>query len=265
MALVLLEERLVPESKGLTEAEWLSGSGPRALLGHLGDRASERKLRLFDVACCRRISHLLRKGRGWAAVELAERLADGQASTAEAEALGASLAPDISARYPPDWASVAALNCLSLHPLGPAPELTALSVGMEAFGGQIPSMHQFLQDLLPRLFTLGGRASGERGGLRAGWDAFWAEQARQCDLVRDIFGNPFRPVSADPSWRTWNDGCVAKIAQGIYDERRFTDLPVLADALLDAGCDDENVLAHCRSAGEHVRGCWVVDAVLGKN
>src|SRR5262245_29966110 len=116
MALVLLEERPVPESKGLTEAEWLSGSGPRALLGHLGDRASERKLRLFAVACCRRISHLLREERARAAVELAERLADGQASADEAEAVRASISGELSSdlSFPPNtFPSFAVFACLA--------------------------------------------------------------------------------------------------------------------------------------------------------
>jgi hypothetical protein len=80
----------------------------------------------------------------------------------------------------------------------------------------------------------------------------------------DLFGNPFRPVSVAPLWLAWNDGTVVKIAQAIYDERAFDRLPILADALEDAGCTDRAILAHCRQPGEHVRGCWVVDLILGK-
>lgn len=83
--------------------------------------------------------------------------------------------------------------------------------------------------------------------------------------VRDIFGNPFRlPPTLSPAWLQWNDGTVGRIAQAIYDEGRFEDLPILADALEDAGCDNADILAHCRQPGEHVRGCWVVDVLLGK-
>jgi hypothetical protein len=81
-------------------------------------------------------------------------------------------------------------------------------------------------------------------------------------LLRDIFGNPFRPVSFDPAWRMGN---VLSLAQAIYDERAFERLPILADALEDAGCTNADVLGHCRGGGEHVRGCWVVDLVLGKS
>jgi hypothetical protein len=88
------------------------------------------------------------------------------------------------------------------------------------------------------------------------------EQAIQCELIRDIFGNPFRPVAVDPSWRT---STVVALAQQMYESRDFAPMPVLADALQDAGCDNEDVLAHCRGAGPHVRGCWVVDLILGKS
>jgi hypothetical protein len=96
----------------------------------------------------------------------------------------------------------------------------------------------------------------------AGWYAeIEAERREQVPLFRDIFGNPFRPVAFDLRWRTAD---VLGLARGIYDERAFDRLPLLADALMDAGCDREDVLAHCRSDGPHVRGCWVVDLVLGK-
>ena len=81
------------------------------------------------------------------------------------------------------------------------------------------------------------------------------------DLVRCIFGNPFRPATLDPNWRT---STVLTLAQGIYDERAFDRLPILADALQNAGCANEEMLAHCRGEGPHARGCWVVDLVLGK-
>jgi hypothetical protein len=70
--------------------------------------------------------------------------------------------------------------------------------------------------------------------------------------------------SLDPAWLTWNHGTVPAIARHIYNDRAFHDLPLLADALEDAGCTDPYILAHCRGGGEHVRGCWVVDLILGK-
>ena len=90
----------------------------------------------------------------------------------------------------------------------------------------------------------------------------WDEhEAAQAAVLRDIFGNPFRPVTADRSWLT---STVVSLAQGIYAERAFDRLPILADALQDAGCEHPDVLGHCRGSGPHVRGCWVVDLLLGK-
>jgi hypothetical protein len=82
------------------------------------------------------------------------------------------------------------------------------------------------------------------------------------DLLRCIFGNPFRPVTVDPEWLT---STVVALARGIYEERAFGRLPILADALQDVGCDNDDVLNHCRGVGPHARGCWVVDLVLGKS
>lgn len=84
---------------------------------------------------------------------------------------------------------------------------------------------------------------------------------RVCRLIRDIFGNPFRPISFDPSWRTET---AFTLVRQMNDSRDFSAMPILADALQDAGCDNEDILTHCREPGEHVRGCWVVDLVLGR-
>jgi hypothetical protein len=97
--------------------------------------------------------------------------------------------------------------------------------------------------------------------MPAGREGEWKRQAA---LLRDIFGNPFRPLAINPAWLAWNDGTVPRIAQAIYDERAFDRMPVLADALEDAGCTEPYILDHCRQPGEHVRGCWVVDLLLGK-
>jgi hypothetical protein len=83
----------------------------------------------------------------------------------------------------------------------------------------------------------------------------------QATFLRCIFGNPFRPVAFDARWRTAD---VLGLARGIYEDRAFDRMPLLADALMDAGCDSDDILTHCRCDGPHVRGCWVVDLVLGK-
>ena len=87
------------------------------------------------------------------------------------------------------------------------------------------------------------------------------EEARQIDLLSDIFGNPFRPLSFDPAWRT---STAVALARQINESRDFGAMPILADALQDAGCENEDILGHCRGPGPHVRGCWVVDLILEK-
>jgi hypothetical protein len=80
-------------------------------------------------------------------------------------------------------------------------------------------------------------------------------------LVRDIFGNPFRPVAFSPQWRT---DTALSLARQMYDSRDFSAMPILADALEEAGCDSEDILSHCRGPGPHIRGCWAVDFILAK-
>jgi hypothetical protein len=106
------------------------------------------------------------------------------------------------------------------------------------------------------------------GAARASSVGTVQETAAQAALLRDLFGNPFRLVTADPAWLT---PTVTNLAAAAYEERELPSghldagrLAVLADALEDAGCTDALILAHCRNGGEHVRGCWVVDLLLGK-
>jgi hypothetical protein len=87
-------------------------------------------------------------------------------------------------------------------------------------------------------------------------------QTATAALAREVFGNPFRPVTFAPEWRT--DTAVA-LARQMYARRDFSAMPILADALQDAGCDNDDVLTHCRDPKQvHVRGCWVVDLVMEK-
>lgn len=88
------------------------------------------------------------------------------------------------------------------------------------------------------------------------------ERRAQCALLREVMGNPFRRIEMNPSWLTWNAGTVVRFARGIARGRSFDQVPVLGDALEDAGCDDPDILAHCRQPAPHVRGCWLVDLIL---
>ena len=110
-----------------------------------------------------------------------------------------------------------------------------------------------------------GAARWATGELSMALPDWLAERIPQARLLRDLFGNPFHPADIDPSWLIWNDATILKFAQGIHADRAFDRLPILADALEDAGCDNADILAHCRGPGPHVRGCWVVDLLLGKS
>jgi hypothetical protein len=92
----------------------------------------------------------------------------------------------------------------------------------------------------------------------------WAERRAQYQLLQDVFGRPKDGPKVDPAWRLWNDGAAPALAESISRERRFGDLPVLLDALTDAGCTDEVLLSHLCGPGPHVRGCWVLDLLSGK-
>jgi hypothetical protein len=259
----------------MTEAEWLASTDVAAMYVFLRDTTtlfrtrrhghrsvppfalSERKSRLFAVACCRRILHLMPTDKARACVLAAEQFADGQIDDrgliAAVEASMRScedqwrrrLLPSRAAR--PGMTRAAAINALGrVHrddgARGGVPEAAAAAWASAT------------------LFEEQEESTGERyRALRA------AEQARQADLLRDIVGNPFRPSTIDPAWMAWNDRCVERLARVVYEERAFDRLPILHDALLDAGCDDERMLAHCRTAEGHVRGCWVVDLLLGKD
>lgn len=116
-----------------------------------------------------------------------------------------------------------------------------------------------------------GPGGYDRASIQARYAAREAERARQLVAVRCVFGNPFRSVAVDPSWLRWNDGTVVRLAQAAYQEQQLPSghldrarLGVLADALEEAGCPEADLLDHLRGPGPHVRGCWALDAILGK-
>lgn len=226
----------------MTEQEWWACADPGPMLAFLGGKASERKLRLFAVACCRRVWHLLINEKSRCFVEVAERYADGRATLDEMQAVPGGVG------YPhgPQRDAHAAAVCCT-YEYGPD---GIHSVGMVAY--------------------IAGLAAGAAGGVPhpdvvppACVAAVAAEKKAQAGLLRDLF-DPFRPVTVRPDVLAWNDRLVPRLAQAVYDEGRWRDMPILGDALLDAGCDNDEVVGHCRSGGEHVRGCWVLDLLLAK-
>lgn len=210
----------------MTEQEWLTCVHPLDLLSHLKEetRMSERKSRLFAVACCRLIWERMKKASSRQAVEIAEKYADGLATAEELTAAREAAMPKTQrVQY-----EVEAAFCSCRQ------ETFGMGIAFVAIQTAIHAANMYRRE---------------------------NKEEQHVHLLRDIFGNPFRPVAFDPSWRT---PTVTVLAQVIYDERRWGDMPILADALEEAGCDHADMLGHCRGGGVHMRGCWVVDAVLGK-
>jgi hypothetical protein len=215
-----------------TEADWLACTDPQKMLQQLRGKSSDRKLRLFAVACFRRLVTLLPDLRQRRGIEALERLAEGTITRLECRGVTAEVRQAIPLD---DW--------VADQPPTDSPHYIALMLYREFCSSSIAT-----------------HAVSATAGLADGV----SEQHEQVQLMRCIFGNPFRSVASFPSWLTWHDGTVTKLAEAIYEERAFDRLPILADALEEAGCDNADILKHCRSEGPHVRGCWALDAVLGR-
>jgi hypothetical protein len=230
-------------SEAMTERDWETSTDPSRMLRWLRHRASDRKLRLFACACVRRVAHLLEDERSRQALAVAERFAESLANEEELRAAGDaadSAANDAMTRAHPTATSDAATNAAfaALNSTLPA-ALTAAEYAAANCASAVYHAHR-----------VAAAASRQ------------AEHSAQCRLLREIFGNPFRPVSVDSSWLVWHDGLVGRLARDIHDERAFERLPILGDALEDAGCTDAALLRHCHDDHEHVLGCWVLDLLL---
>ena len=233
----------------MTEQEWLACTDPQKMLEFLRGKASDRKLRLFACACCRRVWNLVTDKYSRKALTIAERYADGEVSQEKlAFAWGdARRATQVSHRGERETADSTAMWAVSLA--------CEAEIGRVLGAASIAAMceaYPFDSAPLPE-------AQREQVCLLRD-----VAQREQVCLLRDVVGNPFRPVPLDPAWLAWNDGAVRKMAQTIYEERAYDRLPLLADALEDPGCTNADILAHCRQPGPHVRGCWVVDVLLEK-
>lgn len=210
----------------MTNDKWNTAGDPAAMLRWCGHHTSDRKLRLFAAACARQVCHLLTDPRSLAALEVAERYADGLATVEELTAASDAAGDAASDAASAAWYAASAASAAASDAAGDA---------------------------------AGDAANAARS---AAWDAAWAAaREAQCALLRDVYNPQLRPGEWTPAWVTVD---ARGIAQAIYAGRDFTHLPILADALEDAGCTYHEMLAHLRSPGPHVRGCWALDLVLGK-
>jgi hypothetical protein len=214
----------------VNEMEWLSCTDVGELLDAVYGLASERKAHLYACACCRRVAHLFPDERIIHPVEAAEYYADGRMSVGELHEA-----------------------CNRAFDVGSTAGTAASNLCLPQF---------WTTDDCKQVASMTRCAVAERSGDPDA--AARSEEKCQAGILRDLFGNPFHRITVDPAWLQWNESAVVKLAQVIYDECRFHELPVLADALEDAGCDNAVILSHCRGGGPHVRGCWIVDLFLGK-
>jgi hypothetical protein len=226
----------------MTEVEWLNEKhNSQAMVWSLRGttltrtKGGKRKLRLFACASCRLTWDLLTDPLLRQAVEVAERFAEGQAGKDELQkayesARGRERLPSAAPDHRQSTASWMAEK--AAHP--------------RAFDAA------FYMTASPLPLTGGSGAQEQE------------RDAALCELLRCIFGNPYRPARIAPDWLQWNGGCIRGIATAIYDERDFDRMPVLADALEEAGCAEQAIIGHLRVPTIHARGCWVLDQLLGR-
>lgn len=215
----------------MTESEWLECKDPKPMLEFLGSEASDRKLRLFAVACIASSPELL-PPVALEGCRLMERIADGDTPTSAIPA-------------EPPWVEMA---------LRPEDE-----IGKVAKKACLAATNLYWSE---------GNRNVSLNALLGHSRRLKVKSQKQTALLRCISGNPFHPVTINPSWQA---PTVIALAQTAYDNRILPAgtlepdrLAVLSDALEDAGCDNADILNHCRQPGDHVRGCWVLDLLLGR-
>jgi hypothetical protein len=220
-------------------------AGLAGRLAYLRAQGRDRKLALFACGCCRRVWHLLADGRSRAAVEALEKYADGLASDAE---LGQAAAAAGDA------------NHTSVGKGPPAASHAALAV-CRALAGDAKGAAGWAVYAVAAAATA-GHEYGTPAWSAAYKAVYKAEQQAQKALLNEVTGDPFRQAASDSAWLT---PAAVKLARSIHVEQSFDRLPALADALEEAGCTDAEVLSHLRGPGPHVRGCWAVDLLLGRD
>ncbi|MFQ3592849.1 MAG: hypothetical protein SNJ82_06615 [Gemmataceae bacterium] len=224
----------------MNEEDWLLCREPTPMIRHLlvVMRHEERKLRLLACAACRQVWNLLSDSRSRRAVEVAELFADGLTTLKElARARGDALLAAGCGERSAAWSAYWAANTKASGPLWNAFAAAAGASARHAVDAVHSDQAQVWDD---------SQAQGNR---------------QQADLIREVIGNPFRPAVPLAPWLRWNHGLIPAMARSIYREHAWDQMPILGDALEEAGCTDSLWLDHCRSPINHVRGCWLLDAL----
>ena len=231
----------------MTADDWYASNSLEDLIASSGLPEGHRKFRLFNAACARRVAHLMPDNNARRLIDLAEQRADGLLPDEDwLRAVFETVDPYIGNEAARDDAGGTTFGVLMhLHQTDPRSVLRLAESVVET-----------------RAFVAYTRGHPTTVSLDD-----WMRQAVEdetralCDLFRCVCGNPFRPLAIDARWLT---STVRALALGIDTDQAFDRMPILADALQDAGCDREGVLGHCRE-GVHARGCWVVDHLLNKS
>lgn len=231
----------------MNETKWATCRTSRTMIDALEGKLSERRLWLIGVACARRIVEAYKFTECADALALVEKTVDGTATAKDAKKLAGLVAEvrrlwtapqrTIPKRFHghPAQCILSAVWDIAREPVDEPSE-------------RLAGVHENVSEALESLCAL--------------WQSPSKERLRQAHIVREILGNPFRPAA----FGAWRSSAVVALAKQMYDARDFGAMPILADALQDAGCENEHVLNHSRdTAANHVRGCWVLDGVLGKS
>jgi hypothetical protein len=273
----------------MDDAAWLSSTDPHALLGHVRGKRHNRKLRLFNLAQADRLRRHPQDEKRWRRFRpIAEQLADDPRDKrlrARFRRLGDKLFADMDYAWTGflethdiawveaesvDWLEQWAgrdlpYHCSECYPREEGSEQPAWDAAADVVRVMVEFAVRKAGLLYMQANGLDVKKEGEDlearvlAAVRPEAEAL--ARADQCRWLREVFGNPFRPATVEPGWRSED---VLKVARGVYEEKAWDRLPVLADALLDAGCDSRDLLDHLKSPGPHARGCWALDAVLEK-
>jgi hypothetical protein len=266
----------------MTESEWRLGADPARMLEFAGERATKRVRQRFICACCRRVEDLLGKW-GRKSVRAAEMWAEGLLEAASlGRALTLAVAEETSTAelvYRNQWsvrwlaqrcargAVVALTTADADHATRDAALAWAIRVTRPNAVDRVLSIYSgangLVIDFRPQAHGGHDKMMERAAILRRSEeleDAWWTERQVQADMLRCLLPWDGK-TSFDERWRTPD---VMGLARSAGEDGEFDRLPILADALMDAGCNNETILAHCRSEGPHVRGCWVIDLTLGK-
>jgi hypothetical protein len=277
----------------MAKKAWDKSDDPMAMLDAIRGVASERKLRLFSFALCQRLRFTRDSAKdGKAFLARAEQLFDapprppGWALHATEEEVAHdpdtwySLEDDVCGRFDLAWSGFLEADSTPIEWEGDPAFTDAVmdSWAATTILGEMCAEDPWAgaSNAAEVAVTLAVRKAIQAGQPRSAAEAGSGAAARAevCQILRDVLGNPFRPVPPQRGKRRWEEqrrwwldaktGVARKIAEAIYAEGCFSDSPILADALEEAGCTNPDLLSHLRGTGPHVRGCWAIDLVLGK-